>query len=197
MGQRLENLLELFNMTAPTNNPIAREADGIVTWLQSITEDRGTMARLRCLLNPNLRQRGWAAVSRIGGIGHDVRETVAGLFALHPCAGNEDKPPKNLGDSCRLLKSTRQMNNGTAPSGKESGESPWDVRFRRILSADRKEMRDLLPHLFLHLKSESIPVDYRQLYIDLRYWGDIVRQKWAIHYWNNQPEQDNDTSVSE
>lgn len=197
MGQRLENLLEIFNMTTPPTNSVSEEAARMANWLQSIIEDRSAMAELRCLLNPNLRQRGWAAVSRIGGIGHEVSETVAGLFALHPCAGKNDGLPENLGASCRRLKFRRQTGTGAELSGKSPDNSPLDARFRRLLSADRNEMRDMLQNLFRNLKSESIPVDYRQLYIDLSYWGDHVRQRWAIQYWNNQPEQDDDTPVSE
>lgn len=197
MGPGLENLLEIFNMTTPPIDPVSEEAARMDNWLQSVAEDRSTMAELRCLLNPNLRQRGWAAISRIGGIGHEVRETVAGLFALHPSVGKNDGLPDNLGTSCRCLRSRRQTGNGAEPSEKKSDNSPLDARFRRLLSADRSEMRDILQNLFRNLKSESIPVNYRQLYIDLSYWGDRVRQKWAIQYWNNQPAQNDEAPVSE
>ncbi len=145
------------------------------------------MAELRCLLNPNLRHRGWKAVARIGGIGRFPDELVAGLFALHPL---HDGSLGNMGTSCRKLAMKRSTDKGIEAS-------PLDTHFRRLLDADRSELPDILQKLFRGFKSEGIPVNYIRLYDDLRYWGEDVRRRLAQQYWSNQTTHHDDTAVSE
>ncbi len=156
------------------NNQETKEADRLIPWLLSVKNDRGTMAELRCLLNPNLRHRGWQAISRIGGLGNTAYELVAGLFAMHPM---HDSGLANFGTSCRWLAARNNR-------GAQDSSAPLDTRFRRLLDADRSELAELLPTLVRHLKSESIPVNYDTLLQDLRFWSEPVLTRWAQEYWN-------------
>ncbi len=162
------------------NTPENDETGKFIAWLLSVKDDRSTMAELRCLLNPNLRHRGWQSIACVGGIGKPVQELIAGLFALHPM---HDGSLTNFGTSCRRL-AARDKRDG------QSKSSPLDTRFRRLLDADRGELADLLPTLVRYLKSESIPVNYEELFRDLRYWNESVLTRWAQEYWNHQPASD-------
>lgn len=66
-----------------TDQEIQERTTFVVGQLLKMKEDKGAMAELRCLLNPNLKHRGWQIVGQMGGIGDFATETTAGLFALH------------------------------------------------------------------------------------------------------------------
>ncbi len=173
-------------MNSPQHHP-SDTAGRIVSWLQSVSDERSTMAELRCLLNPNLRHRGWKAVARIGGIGSFPEELLAGLFALHPL---HNAALGNLGVSCKKLAAARN-------TGRGEDNSPLDTHFRRVLDADRSELPDILQKLFCGFRAENIPVNYALLYDDLRYWSEQVRRRWAQEYWNPTSSSKDDSSVSE
>lgn len=151
----------------------------------AMAEFKRAMAELRCLLNPNLKHRGWQIVGQMGGIGDFATETTAGLFALHRIHSSENN--KNVGSSCRVL---RDKSN-------EDGKNPLDVRFRRLLAADREELPALLQSMFRRMERENISVNYHQLFWDLRRWGDTVRKEWAKEYWSNQQKEGETSHVSE
>lgn len=175
-------------MNTEQNTNIPQQAEKVVSWLTSIADNRGIMAELRHLLRPSLRQRGWMAISSIGGIGDTTKETIAGLFALYPYC--KETNIGSLGESCRLLRWTlnKKKKDGAGDS------SPLDIRFRRILSADRGELREVLTKLIPYLKSHDIPVNYTNLYIDMSYWGEKVKQLWAQDYWASQEKEAEDVS---
>lgn len=169
-----------------TDQEIQERTTFVVGQLLKMKEDKGAMAELRCLLNPNLKHRGWQIVGQMGGIGDFATETTAGLFALHRIH-SADK--KNVGSSCHDLKNKE----------KSSGDdkNPLDVRFRRLLAADREELPALLQSMFRRLERENIPVNYFQLFRDLTYWGESIRRKWAKEYWTNQQKGREQADVSE
>lgn len=159
----------------------------VVSRLLEMKDDKGAMAELRCLLNPNLKHRGWQIVGQMGGIGNFETETMAGLFALHRIHSSENN--KNVGSSCRILRNKEKSD--------ADGKNPLDVRFRRLLAADREELPSLLQSMFRRLERENIPVNYVQLFKDLRYWGDNVKKQWAKEYWTNQQTGEETSHVSE
>ncbi len=175
-------------MNIEHHTDIPQQAEKVISWLVSVADNRGTMAELRHLLRPSLRQRGWMVISSIGGIGDTIKETIAGLFALYPC---QERKVGSLGESCRLL---RQALNRKRDSKSTGDSTPLDARFRRLLSADREELRELLPTLISYLKSQDIPVNYTNLYIDMFYWGEKVKQSWAQNYWASQEKEAEDVS---
>ena len=158
-------------------------------YLRTHGEDRGLMAELRCLLNRNLRMRGWAAVGRIGGIGDRAVETVSGLYALYPQAFKENA--FSFGVSCKRLAFRRRKGDAQA----DDAHSPLDIRFRRLLACDgRPALCDMLPDFVRGMKAEGIAVDYDSLYKDIYYWGDRVREKWAADYWGKAGKEVSDVS---
>lgn len=154
-------------------------------FLRRSRDNRGVMASLRCLLKESQRFRGWQYIAHLGGIGCIQVETVAGLYALHPI--EEDDKNYNFGDACRVLAAIRRTD-------KESTESPFDKRFRRLLSCGSKsELCAHLTDIVRGMKAADVPVNYEGLFDDIAKWGDIVRERWAIHYWSYRKEE-NDVS---
>ena len=153
-----------------------------MSFLRRNREDRGVMAALRCLLKEEQRFRGWQCVAQFGGIGVIPAETVSGLYALHPlekCDLNY-----NFGDACRLLSATRRTST-------DSMDSPFDRRFRRLLSCStRDELRVHLTDIVRGMKAAGVPINYESLFDDVSRWGDVTREKWAIHYWGDRKEDE-------
>lgn len=140
------------------------DARRLLGYLRRLKDDRGAMADLRCGLNPTRVPRAWPWLGAVGGIGNQRIETIAGLYAYHP----EETHSGNIGTTCRRL----------------AGENnTFDGRFRRLLSCDRDEICDRLRPVILTAKAKGIPVNYEQLIIDLRFWGDRVKTEWAQEYW--------------
>ncbi len=139
------------------------------------------MASLRCLLKASQRFRGWQYIAQFDGIGCIQVETVAGLYALHP--NEKDDENYNFGDACRVLAETRRTD-------KERTDSPFDKRFRRLLScSSRHELSAHLSDVVRGLKAAEVPVNYASLFDDITNWGDVVRERWAIHYWSHREEE--------
>ena len=140
----------------------------IMALLRSLQHDRGAMANLRCALAPARRHRAWPLLARVGGIDDPVTEMVAGCYAHHP----DETRNGNFGDTCRAL------------AGKHNS---FDARFRRLLACDREDLCERLRPVVLAAKSKGIHVNYETLVADLLWWGDRVRTRWALAYWQNTP----------
>lgn len=153
----------------------------MMRFLRCSRDNRGLMASLRCLLKESQRFRGWQYIAHLDGIGCIQAETVAGLYALHPMEIDDEN--YNFGDACRVLAATRRTD-------KESPDSPFDKRFRRLLSCSSEhELCTHLPDVVRGLKSADVPVNYSGLFDDIAKWGDLVRERWAIHYWSYKKEE--------
>jgi CRISPR system Cascade subunit CasB len=140
------------------------EAKRLLSYLRALKKDRGAMADLRCALDPGRIARAWPLLGRVGGIGNPRVETIAGLFAYHP----EEASNGNLGTTCAML-------------AREN--TSFDARFRRLLGCDREEICDRLRPVILAAKAKGIAINYEQLFVDLQYWGDLVKARWAREYW--------------
>jgi CRISPR type I-E-associated protein CasB/Cse2 len=153
-----------------------REAKDLLQYLRKFKDDRGAMADLRSVLSPAKRARAWPLLAPVGGIGDETKETVAGLFAYHP----EEAGDGNFGATCRHLA--------------KSAES-FDARFRRILACgDRTEVYGRLRGVVLAARAKSVPVNYEQLFADLRWWGPWVKARWAQEYWGQAENQEAEKS---
>ena len=138
-------------------------ATRLLAHLRELKNDRGAMAELRCALNPTKLPRAWPLLGRFG-IGNPRVETVAGLFAYHP----DETHTGNLGTTCLRL---RQQNES------------FDARFRRLLACDRDEICERVRALVLAARPRGIPINYEELFADLCYWSDRVKERWAREYW--------------
>jgi CRISPR type I-E-associated protein CasB/Cse2 len=91
---------------------------------------------------------------------------VAGLFAHHP----DETDRGNLGNTCRRL---------------AAENSSFEGRFRRLLSCDdRDAVCERLRPVVLAAKAKGVKVNYEELLVDLRYWGDKVKGRWARQFWS-------------
>lgn len=148
-----------------TNQFEPREtAARLLAYLRQLKNDRGAMADLRCALSPAKLARAWPLLARVGGIGNPRIEAVAGLFAYHP----DEIRTGNMGTTCRRL---------------AAGNNSFDSRFRRLLSCDRNEICERLRPVVLAAKAKDVRVNYEELFVDLCYWGDNVKARWAREYW--------------
>jgi len=140
------------------------EARSLLEYLRKRRGDRGAMADLRCALSPARRPRAWPLLARVGGVGDERVETVAGLFAWHPV----ETDAGNLGTTCRLL---------------AAENNTFKARFQRLLSCERDEICERLRPVVLAARPRGIPINYEELFADLRYWGPRVKERWAREYW--------------
>lgn len=147
-------------------------------WIERLVDlktDRGKLADLRCWFRDASRPRAFPALIQLrGSLEDDAFNTVAALYAHHA------EHQEGAGDFGALLfKLAREHNT-------------FEGRMRRLLCCDAEEVLNHLRPVVMAAKRESAPVDYLQLYLDLRswghdYWGDEVRKRWATAFW--QPEQ--------
>lgn len=151
----------------------------LLNYLKKRKEDRGFMANLRCALVDTKRMRAYPYLARFGGVGEHskarVVQTIAGLYAVNPNTTNQG----NIGDTCRRLCG--------------SDEKPWDEkpgpiakRLQHLLAAERDEIYERVVRIVLRAKSQEIPVNYEQLENDLLYWGDKVKNQWAMSFWASE-----------
>lgn len=151
-------------MSAERTDPHKLAAQ-LLKYLRQLQHDRGAMADLRRAINSTQRHRAWPLLARVGGIGDQRYETVAGLFAYHP----EESRTGNFGTTCRKLSGTY---------------STFEGRFLRLLACSHRD--DVYSHIrpvVLAAKAKSIAVNYEQLFADLSYWGETVKAQWAAEFW--------------
>ncbi|XDD51052.1 type I-E CRISPR-associated protein Cse2/CasB [Leptospira sp. WS92.C1] len=148
----------------------------IVTRLQKIQEDRGAMANLRCISVESKKQRAWPVLSRIGiSIQNEVGAFVAGLFAKHPLIASSG----NFGQTCKQIETKRE---GRSEDNKLSAT---ERRFLHLLAAkNMKERLQRILRIVSLAESHQVPVNYGQLYCDLKRWNDSTKQNWAMEFWN-------------
>lgn len=154
----------------------ARTARRLLTHLRRLKDDRGAMADLRRALNPAQRHRAWPLLAPVRGIGKPRFEVVAGLFAYHPAETTHG----NLGTTCHRL---------------ATESNSFEMRFHRLLACDRTEITARLRPVVLAARARGVEINYKQLFIDLSYWGDRVKSEWAREFWN-VPESDDRGALS-
>jgi CRISPR system Cascade subunit CasB len=101
----------------------------------------------------------------------DAYFLIATLFALHPNTGLPQRT--NLGASFARL--ARAMDSGGA-----------ERRFMALLNCDRSELPDHLLSAVTLLRTNDIPVDWRQLLADVLAWQRPqrwVQRAWAAGFW--------------
>lgn len=144
--------------------------------LRQRLNDRGLMAGLRCALVDSKKHRAWPALNRIGvGIANETDTLVAALFATHP----EETNTGNLGGTCKAIEIARGENRG-----ENDKLTPTERRFQHLLAAEwGEELFQRVTRMILMAKSQGVRVNYEQLSVDLKRWGDRTRTDWAVAYW--------------
>lgn len=161
---------------------VKKPGEGLFKFLHSHQEDRGFMANLRCALVDGKQHRAWPYLANFDGIGETHRnkvvQTVAGLYATHP----EEVHVGDFGATCRKLLSDDELEK----LRKAEGIGPVSRRFQHLLAAEGDEVFDRVVRFVLRAKTQDIPINYQQLYKDLRDWeyqSDRVRVRWAKSFW--------------
>lgn len=96
--------------------------------------------------------------------------TIASLFALHPASTSSG----NLGDHLRRL------------AADEGNADATERRFAQLLRMRRETLEPRLRQQINILKSKDTPVNWHQLFADLRYWDHpkhFVQRAWARSFW--------------
>lgn len=104
----------------------------------------------------------------------DVYYIIASMFAMYPSKGGEN----NMGHVFRKLYELSES---------ESIEG----RFIALLRANKDEVPTHLRHAIALSKSKEIPIDWNQLFKDLKKWNwenRTTQMKWANSYWRVRTE---------
>jgi len=126
------------------------------------------------------KHRAWPALNRLGvAIDDENSAYVAGLFATHP----EETSSGNFGATCKAIEQGRGDKRGD-----DSKLTPTERRFQHLLTAEKAELNDRVLRMVLMARSQGIPVNYTQLEIDLRSWGDRIKIEWASAFWAHSAE---------
>lgn len=159
-----------------TNDEVRKAAGHLVAQLVRWAEaqDRGALANLRKGLSETTRQYAWPVFAQFGpsAIANPVYETVAGCFAVHP------KHADKAGNFGRTVRGIQRNSPG-------AGDDSMDSRFRRLLTCGASE--EICQHIRSCVKlarSKDVAIDYRRLFLDLTFWSDDVKARWAKSYWD-------------
>lgn len=159
----------------------------LATRLESLTTrrndkpDRGALANLRRGLSETTRHYAWPVLARLGfAVDDEEAVWVAALYAEHPMHTSEKR---SLGAT--WLRVSRQRK----PGGGDETDS-YHMRFRRLISCDRKELPEhLLAVIRLAASARPpVPVNYDELYFDIKNW-ERVKLKWAKDFHEVQLEE--------
>mgnify|MGYP001604039238 FL=1 len=144
--------------------------------LRKYKDNRGMMANLRCVLVDNKKHRAWPALNRLGvRIDDDISAYVAGLFATH----SEETSTGNFGATCKAIERER----GETRSD-DNKLTTTERRVQHLLAAEgRNELQNRVLRIVLMAKSQGVPVNYEKLVIDMNYWNDRSKVKWATAFW--------------
>ncbi|MBE0544989.1 MAG: type I-E CRISPR-associated protein Cse2/CasB [Verrucomicrobia bacterium] len=160
--------------------------------------DRGALANLRRGLSETTRHLAWPYLAQLG-IEPDDEPSVltAALFAEHPMHAKAG----NIGATWRNVYNERRNRKQQEPT------DPEQLRFRRLIACDAAEIADHLLGIvrFSRNTGSGVPIDYDQLWWDLREWfGEIeprkgqhpVKLRWAcgFHLAAFEPEPTNETA---
>ena len=147
----------------------------LLEFLERNRENPGVMADLRCALIPALEYRSWQYLARFGLLEDDrertVAATVCAAFGIQPEPGGAFD---NLGDVMHRI---------ACGDNDRDGLSSFELRFQRLLACDNVgELALQLHRIFQAAKARGIPINHKNLWYDLWYWGDRVKRRWAAHY---------------
>lgn len=158
-----------------------------INYLYSLVEndDRGTLADLRRGLTsqpgtvpamfPHVAK--WVPDEARNSWNEKVYYLTATLFAYYQAGGSGKRLTThegNFGSHCRELKA------------KSTQSGSFEARFANLLKANRDDLPVLLRQILSLLKNEDIPINWNQLFTDLKYWNSpnqSVQRHWANNYW--------------
>jgi CRISPR type I-E-associated protein CasB/Cse2 len=136
--------------------------------------------------------KAWPIISQWCNLENDrmriITQTIAGQFVSYPKGHN---PGKNFGASLNLLALRRNKENPLR------GLKLFERHLNRIFCCSTsQEVCEVLGYYFRMMKSEGVRIDFERLYIDICYWSDSVRIRWAKGYLTKEVKDVSDTSNS-
>jgi CRISPR system Cascade subunit CasB len=161
--------------------PIEKRSGRLLEHLKRLRDDRGAMANLRRGFSPATEHRAWPWVAQWCDLNDDrlraIVTSVAAAFATHPELATEG----NLGLTMREIAHGRD--------GGEKALESFEPRFRRFLTCQLSaDVCQRLPGVIRAAAQRGVGINYRQLFIDLCYWGDRVKLRWAEAFWGQPPQ---------
>lgn len=145
-------------------------------FLKRNRDNAGVMADLRCALIPTREHRVWPHIGPYFRIDNDrertAAATTAAAFGTQPEAGGQWD---NMGDVMRQI--------AFGNDGKE-GLTTFGARFQRLIACDStEELSAQLHGIFKAAQQNGIPINHRNLFKDVLFWGDAVKRRWAGHFY--------------
>ena len=162
---------------------LEERAGELMERLSQLRDDRGAMADLRRGLSQATEDRAWPWIARWCDITNDrqrrIYTVVAAAFAMHP----ETTDQGNMGTVMHAIAQCNQKG--------DDGLKSFEPHFRRFLNCHAApEVCERLPGIVRRAKQQGIAIDYRQLFLDLCYWGDRVKIRWAATFWGEPKSKD-------
>jgi CRISPR system Cascade subunit CasB len=105
--------------------------------------------------------------------------TIAALFAYHPQPGGSGNMGRHFARARTLV----------------GEETAIERRFTVLLSAHPDDLQFGLRQAVSFLKSKDVPVNWRQLLVDILNWGrpdGFVQRRWARGFWGRARQQPQD-----
>ena len=163
------------------------ETHPFISYLESLAEDRGTLAALRRGLGqppgavPGMYRYvvPWLA-EEAPAWREEAYFTIAALYAYHPLAGGTG----NMGQHYARARN---------PQGDDTA---LERRFTALLSAHQDDLAFYLRQAISFLRSKDIPVDWHQLLADYLAWGHLsryVQRNWARAFWGRPAREEQNT----
>lgn len=153
-----------------------------VTYLEGLKDDRGKLAALRRGLGvpPGTCAAMYPVVAvRLPRDCQKYEEEryylIASLFGFHPSSSGKG----NTGDHMRRA------------SGNKITQAV-ERRFTGLLATHWEDLPNQLRQAISFLKSKDEPVNWHQLFTDLKHWGHperFVQRNWANAFWGYDPEK--------
>jgi CRISPR system Cascade subunit CasB len=109
----------------------------------------------------------------------DTYYTVAALFAYHAQEGGTG----NIGSSFAQVRREAGRKNPNAD------HTALERRFTALLAAHPDDLPFYLRQAVSFLKANSVPINWHQLFYDMRAWGHpnrYVQKQWAQGFWGRQ-----------
>jgi len=148
------------------NRPPIDKATRFIAYLQQYRDNRGALADLRGAFSAGRRHRAWPLLGPYqDAVGDKRHELVAALWAADPKSHAADR---NLGATLRDL---------------ASKYNSFEGRFKRVLTANRDEVAELVAPLVRAAQAKGGAVHYARLLSDLICWGEWVKTEWAKSFW--------------
>ena len=161
-----------------------------ITYLEGLREDRAALAALRRVLGQpigTVREMFPYVVRWVGDSASRREESTyyltASHFAYHPDPGGSG----NLGDAFARARKSREE------------DTAIERRFTTLLAAHPDDLPDYLRQAIGFLKSKEVPVNWHQLFYDLRGWSHpdaYIQKRWARAFWG-RPTKENEPSAQE